>query len=163
MSGRGKRRDDDERLFCEHPDGGTPQRVQDTGGVDDKQASTPADLRPTNDWVEVWSTTVADRWRGGLIEVAGAVTEDAANQGVTYQYSYIEFRVIGYTGSAANYLRRGALGGAAGPAQHLLEDVQLYTRLAVEARKIVDGQPGSTLATIPLQMTCHVIARFIRS
>lgn len=156
-----KRRRADDDLSCERPDLPTPQRVQDTGGVDDKQASTPSDLRQTGDWIQVWRTSVLDRWRGGLIQVAGSVTEDAAGVGVTYQYSYIEFRILGYTGSAANYLRRGALGGASGPVQHLIDDVQLYTELAVEARKIVDGQPGSAVA--PLVMNAHVIARFIRS
>jgi hypothetical protein len=158
---RKQRREEDERIACDRDGGPAAQRVQDTGGIDDKQASTPADLRQASDWVQVWRTPVLDRWRGGLIEVAGSVTEDAAGVGVTYQYSYVEFRIIGYVGSAANYLRRGALGGASGPAQHLVEEVQLYTEFAVEARKIIDGQPGSAIA--PTVMNAHVIARFIRS
>jgi len=132
----------------------------DTGVSTDDDAGRNADLSGAQDYQEIWRVEVKPRWRAGVIQIAGNIADDPAGVGVTYQYALIEFRVIGYVGPAQRILRRGVLGGVAGNATHMVEDAHRFTWLSVEARKVMDGAIGSSIA--PSQISASVLSRFVR-
>lgn len=121
--------------------------------------SRPGRLAQVNDWTEVWQTQMKPEWRGGLLDIQGQIADSDVNAAL-YQYATIEFRVVGYTGSSANVLRRGVLGGDAGGVVHVLRPDEQYNRVAVEARKLIDGAIGSTIE--PAEMLISVVGRMRR-
>ncbi|MGH7339160.1 MAG: hypothetical protein ACREKH_01590 [Candidatus Rokuibacteriota bacterium] len=145
---------DDERAEV---DVRVPVQVVDHKGVDEKGSPQAYDLSGAGGFVEVWGVDIKPNWRGGQLSINGQVT-DSAGVGVTYQYALIEFAIIAYVGSQPNVIRRGVLGGVGESVIHDIEEKHQYTRLAVEARKIIDGAGGSSIS--PAVITISATARF---
>lgn len=140
---------------------GKRHEVLDVGVSTEDDAGRNTDLSGAQDYQEIWRVEVKPRWRSGVIQIAGNIADDPAGVGVTYQYAAIEFRVIGYVGPAQRILRRGVLGGVAGNATHLVQEADRYTWLSVEARKVMDGAIGSSVA--PSLIAASVLSRWCKA
>ncbi len=106
------------------------------------------DCSTSHDWTQLYSTDVGEFVEGQL-EVSVSVRGNAAAE-----WTAIEVRVVGYIGPVANVCATWMLGGAKTTGRLPLEQGDTYDKIAIEARPLVNGLPGSALT--PVQATLSV-------
>jgi len=127
------------------------------GGVLSKETLRDVDLTVNSDFIEIFKMEIHPDARIGQVRVYGTVI-DSAGLGVTYNVALIEVRIIGIMSGQTDIICRGSIGKGNGSILHRTEEGEAYSAIAVEARKIIDGAAGSSVA--PATMTCSVKARF---
>lgn len=110
----------------------------------------PHSLAGSNTWVEVMSLELAEpAHRGAQVSVSGHIGDHAAGLGVSYQLAIIECRVIFHFGAYREEVFRGFLGGIVNSHLFWTDQPIRAARITAEARLLVDGQPGSSIADMP--------------
>jgi hypothetical protein len=142
------------------------QRLRATKVVDvdrgvDVEVSRDIDLSNIS-FTEVLGLEIRKTWRGGIVRGYANVTDNPVGYGVTYQYAYIDWRVVGYVGSKQETIHRAAVGRDAGALTVVIEGVQAYNRIAVFARLIVDGGSPGTVVSLATAKA-NAIARMNRT
>jgi hypothetical protein len=110
-------------------------------------------------FTEILGVDIRRTWRGGIIRCHAFISENPVGYGITYQYSYVDFRVVGYVGSKQETIHRAAVGQESGTVDVVLEDVQAYNRIGIFARLMVDGGSPGTVVSLA-DATANAIARF---
>lgn len=115
---------------------GTPPRASGVHQIVSRQV----DL--TKDWVEVLHTDFSQSWRGGILMAQahfdlGPILSVADSN--TYHFVVVEMRVLGYVGATPAIICRASLDGYSGPLNLELGALDAYNRLAVVARRRIDG------------------------
>jgi hypothetical protein len=160
-----------------------PQVVRDVNHEIEVIPSRDTNLSPANaddgggsfrklgqNFTEIWNAPVEKDWRGGLIRLDANIQDgDPAldtggnGYGVSYGWSFVEFRVMGYVGSRGEALHRCAVGRFTGAADVMISRVQAYSRIAVTARYVIGGSAGYGGTTNPGTASASAFGRFVRS
>jgi len=81
------------------------------------------------------------QWRGGILSLSGQVVDNPAGLGSSYEFVYVDFRIVAQVGSGRVTLYRGALGRNAAPLDFVIGREEAYKRLSVLGRMMVDNDP----------------------
>lgn len=138
-------------------------RVPDLGPMFEEDQGKPHDIGGQNSWVEIMTLELARPvHRGAQVVVSGNVGEVAGGLGVTYQLAVIELRVIVHTGAYRQVVFRGFVGGEVTSHLWWTDQPIRADRITAEARLLVDGREGSSLAVKPAAVASAVGAIFYR-
>jgi hypothetical protein len=96
----------------------------------------------TKDWTETFHTEFDQKWRGGILMAQahfdlGPILSVADSN--TYHFVVVEMRVLGFVGATPAIICRASLDGYSGPLNLELGALDVYSRLAVVARRRIDG------------------------
>jgi hypothetical protein len=137
--------------------------IPDIGPLFEEDQGKPHDVGGQNTWVEIMTLELPrPAHRGAQVVVSGNVGDVTGGLGVTYQLAMIEVKVVVHYGASRDEVFRGFLGGAVNSHTWVTDQPIRADRITTEARLLIDGQPGSSIAVKPVAQVAAVGSVFYR-